>query len=415
MGTTTTRPIPIGPSAEKGVQLPEHDEYDGDEPLVIKKPEKDAITFHPEIVKQTLAKLDNLSKDELELINKFVDAYKNKVTSSKPPRTTTTSTTTRSTTTTTEAETTRAETTTVGEEDYDIDFDVFGTDKPEPESNFVPVSFKCENLHPPKNGFLQYSHSLDEGSIVTYSCIKGYEIRQRGSTRKCVCSSNGCEWTKKARVCDQRAMSDGLASAIIASNKQDKESRREERKQERLKARENKNRLSSRRENQGRQGGSSQFNRDENFADPIEIKPLGNSWARTLVGPKDTSQYFNDYFGGSSDVSTYEEVEEFTQRPRRPPSPQEYYQQQKYHFTPTEKPMHDSDDEETVHNGVCPALTLEFGQIFCSAGYREGSRCTYSCQRGYKLGYQGRSVRCTCNSKTGCMWNRPPQICVQEG
>ena len=133
-------------------------------------------------------------------------------------------------------------------------------------SNFVPVSFKCENLHPPKNGFLQYSHSLDEGSIVTYSCIKGYEIRQRGSTRKvkyrgfrtrlirknhfekhmsqnawdltifqCVCSSNGCEWTKKARVCDQRAMSDGLASAIIASNKQDKESRREERKQERLK------------------------------------------------------------------------------------------------------------------------------------------------------------------------------------
>ena len=77
--TTTTRPIPIGPSAEKGVQLPEHDEYDGDEPLVIKKPEKDAITFHPEIVKQTLAKLDNLSKDELELINKFVDAYKNKV------------------------------------------------------------------------------------------------------------------------------------------------------------------------------------------------------------------------------------------------------------------------------------------------------------------------------------------------
>jgi len=30
-------------------------------------------------------------------------------------------------------------------------------------------------------------------------------------------------------------MSDGLASAIIASNKQDKESRREERKQERLK------------------------------------------------------------------------------------------------------------------------------------------------------------------------------------
>ena len=86
---------------------------------------------------------------------------------------------------------------------------------------------------------------------------------------------------------------------------------------------------------------------DENFADPIEIKPLGNSWARTLVGPKDTSQYFNDYFGGSSDTSTYEEVEEFTERPRRPPSPQEYYQQQKYHFTPTEKPMHDADDEGT--------------------------------------------------------------------
>ena len=84
---------------------------------------------------------------------------------------------------------------------------------------------------------------------------------------------------------------------------------------------------------------------DENFADPIEIKPLGNSWARTLVGPKDTSQYFNDYFGGSSDTSTYEEVEEFTQRPRRPPSPQEYYQQQKYHFTPTETPMHNADEE----------------------------------------------------------------------
>ena len=43
---------------------------------------------------------------------------------------------------------------------------------------------KCENLVPPKNGFLQYSHSLDEGSVVTYSCIKGFEIRQRGSTRK---------------------------------------------------------------------------------------------------------------------------------------------------------------------------------------------------------------------------------------
>ena len=42
-------------------------------------------------------------------------------------------------------------------------------------------------------------------------------------------------------------------------------------------------------------------------------------------------------------------------------------------------------------------------------------RMYFSCQRGYKLGYQGRSVRCTCNSKTGCMWNRPPQICVQEG
>ena len=51
-------------------------------------------------------------------------------------------------------------------------------------SNFVPVMMKCENLIPPKNGFLQYTHSLDEGSIVTYSCIKGYEIRQRGSTRK---------------------------------------------------------------------------------------------------------------------------------------------------------------------------------------------------------------------------------------
>ena len=51
-------------------------------------------------------------------------------------------------------------------------------------SNFVPVIMKCENLIPPKNGFLQYTHSLDEGSIVTYSCIKGYEIRQRGSTRK---------------------------------------------------------------------------------------------------------------------------------------------------------------------------------------------------------------------------------------
>ena len=43
---------------------------------------------------------------------------------------------------------------------------------------------KCDNLLPPKNGFLQYSHSLEEGSIVSYSCMKGYEIRQRGSTRK---------------------------------------------------------------------------------------------------------------------------------------------------------------------------------------------------------------------------------------
>ena len=52
------------------------------------------------------------------------------------------------------------------------------------EPTFTPHLLKCENLVPPKNGFLQYSHSLDEGSVVTYSCIKGFEIRQRGSTRK---------------------------------------------------------------------------------------------------------------------------------------------------------------------------------------------------------------------------------------
>jgi len=67
------------------------------------------------------------------------------VTSSKPPRTTTTSTTARSTTTTTEAETTRAETTTVGEEDYEIDFDVFGTDKPEPERKAFQLNVNRKN------------------------------------------------------------------------------------------------------------------------------------------------------------------------------------------------------------------------------------------------------------------------------
>ena len=62
-----------------GVELPEVDTYDENEPLIVKEPEKDAITFHPELVKQTLAKLDNLTADELELINKFVETYKNKV------------------------------------------------------------------------------------------------------------------------------------------------------------------------------------------------------------------------------------------------------------------------------------------------------------------------------------------------
>ena len=50
-----------------------------DEPLVVKKPEKDAITFHPALVKLTLDKLDGLTNDQLELINKFVETYKNKV------------------------------------------------------------------------------------------------------------------------------------------------------------------------------------------------------------------------------------------------------------------------------------------------------------------------------------------------
>ena len=55
-----------------------------------------------------------------------------------------------------------------------------------PASSEYDDRSSCINLHPPKNGFLQYSAGLSQGSIVTYSCISGFDIRQRGPIRKVI-------------------------------------------------------------------------------------------------------------------------------------------------------------------------------------------------------------------------------------
>jgi len=166
-----------------------------------------------------------------------------------------------------------------------------------------------------------------------------------------------------------------------------------------------KKRLTGRRDNKNRE-------RSRDITDTAQpVKPL-TSWARTLTGPvADTAAYFFDYPQQQQQTSN-----NLGQR-ARPSSPEEYYNKQQYHHTPGQDEPQDDDvvvDDAIGHNGLCPALTLENGQIFCSAGYREGSRCTYSCQRGYRLAYVGRSVKCTCNEATGCMWNRPPQQCHPE-
>ena len=52
-------------------------------------------------------------------------------------------------------------------------------------SNGIKLKIEgCPNLIPPEDGFLQYSDGLNSGSVVTYICSKGFEIKQKGAERK---------------------------------------------------------------------------------------------------------------------------------------------------------------------------------------------------------------------------------------
>ena len=60
----------------------------------------------------------------------------------------------------------------------------------------------------------------------------------------------------------------------------------------------------------------------------------------------------------------------------------------------------------------CSPLHLEMGQIFCSNGFNSGSKCSFSCRRGYALTFKGTTTKCKCSNRT-CHWSKPPQSCFK--
>ena len=60
----------------------------------------------------------------------------------------------------------------------------------------------------------------------------------------------------------------------------------------------------------------------------------------------------------------------------------------------------------------CNPLHLEMGQIFCSNGFNSGSKCSFSCRRGYALTFKGTTTKCKCSNST-CHWSKPPQTCFK--
>ena len=163
-----------------------------DEPLIVEQDveNKDPITFHPQAVKETLATLNNLSQDDLELINMFVQKYNQQDEERKMDLFATFEM---------DIEETGAKPEEENEEIEETGSEYETSNDNEPESESYTTSQElnvpnsqisedgdrsCENLLPPENGFLQYSDGLRPGSVVTYSCVAGYEIRQRGPVRK---------------------------------------------------------------------------------------------------------------------------------------------------------------------------------------------------------------------------------------
>ena len=60
----------------------------------------------------------------------------------------------------------------------------------------------------------------------------------------------------------------------------------------------------------------------------------------------------------------------------------------------------------------CSPLHLDMGQIFCSNGFNSGSKCSFSCRRGYALTFKGTTTKCKCSNRT-CHWSKPPQTCFK--
>lgn len=407
---TTERPAAANEAAASmEIERGEDGELEPDEPLILKQEteNKDPITFHPQAVKATLENLEGLTDTDLELINRFVQKYKTQILRAETEEdgiallsdddepdeklvfTTFDGDVEEMVDQTIDSS--RSELLMIGEDDDGFSAKTFAsttTERPtrKPKTAKVNMERSCENLHPPKNGFLQYSDGLNAGSIVTYSCIKGYEVRQRGPVRKCTCSGNKCSWTKKPRLCDQMPLSSVDAQSILSTNlaiaKNDRLNRREERKKERAREKE--------RERNERLGRKDNKLRVEDEG-PV-VAPM-SSWARSL--------------GGGARLSAGELAHYFTED-GSDHGRNDFYKPQGYHHTPTALAR---TTESRVIATDCPALTLEHGQIFCTQGYRDGSRCTYSCKRGYVLAFVGRVVRCSCTSD-GCYWNKPPQQCT---
>jgi len=338
--------------AVKEVTEPERTNLPIDEPIVVQSEDKSAITFYPSLLKETFNQLPGLSKLEVtKLLSKFLSEYKEIIhddvaTTEEPVKTTT--------------------------EIYTTDF----TSTMTTNGNVNPFR-GCPNLIPPEDGFLQYSDGLNSGSVVTYICSKGFEIKQKGAERKCICEDNGCVWSKKPRDCERKV---GGGTGISTS---EREMRREEKRKQRIEQRE--------REKIAKESFSRKTKKTN--AKKQASRPSSTAYARSLGGASvDTSgQFFNSLFVEKED----------------------FYQEQAYHHTPTseESKMPSSARSTNVVDTTCDPLILEHGQIFCSNHYNDGSKCTLSCLRGFNLQFTGRVVRCVC-TQAGCHWNKPPQKCV---
>ena len=183
---------PLKAQAEKLVARKSEESDRIDEPLIVEQDveNKDPITFHPQAVKETLATLNNLSQDDLELINMFVQKYNQQDEERKMDLFATFEMDIEETGEEPEEEIEKIEETgseyeTSNDDEVESESYTTSNDVYDPNSQFSEDGDRsCENLLPPENGFLQYSDGLRPGSVVTYSCVAGYEIRQRGPVRK---------------------------------------------------------------------------------------------------------------------------------------------------------------------------------------------------------------------------------------